>query len=76
MSLSENKLSLVVTQIESFSNIMFVFSCKINTFCQRFKEKANILFLLFIGYFNFIQAYPILLTICKAEGVFMIQIVR
>ena len=76
MSLSENGLSLVVIQTESFPNIMFVFGCKINTFCQRFKEKANISFLLFIGYFNFIQAYPILLTICKAEGVFMIQIVR
>ena len=76
MSLSENGLSLVVIQIESFSNIMFVFGCKINTFCQHFKGKVNISFLLFIGYFNFIQAYPILLTICKAEGFFMMQIVR
>ena len=76
MSLSENGLSLVVIQIKSFFYIMLVFGCKINTFCQYFKETANISFLLFIEYFKFIQAYPILLTICKAEGIFMIQIVR
>ena len=76
MSLSENGLSLVVIQIESFFYIMFVFGCKINTFCQHFKENANNSFLLFVEHFKFIQAYPILLTICKAEDVFMIQIVR
>ena len=76
MSLSENGLSLVVIQIEPFFYIMFVFGCKINTFCQHFKENANNSFLLFVEHFKFIQAYPILLTICKAEDVFMIQIVR
>lgn len=55
---------------------MFVFGCKINTFCQYFKENKNISLLLFIEHFNFIEAYPILLTICKAESIFMIQIVR
>ena len=55
---------------------MFVFGCKINAFCQHFKENRNISFLLFIEYFKFIEAYPILLTICKAESNFMTQIVR
>ena len=55
---------------------MFVFGCKINTFCQHFKENKNISLLLFIKHFKFIEAYPILLTICKAESNFMTQIVR
>ena len=55
---------------------MFVFGCKINTFCQYFKENKNISLLLFIKHFKFIEAYPILLTICKAESNFMTQIVR
>lgn len=55
---------------------MFVFGCKINTFCQYFIENTNISFLLFIKHFKFIEAYHILLTICKAESNFMIQIVR
>ena len=55
---------------------MFVFGCKINTSCQYSKEKANISLLFFIKYFKFIRAYRILLTICKAESIFMIQIVR
>ncbi len=45
--------------------IMFVFGCKINTFCQHFKAIKNISFLLFHDYFKFIQSYRILLTICK-----------
>lgn len=32
--------------------------------------------MLFVEHFKFIEAYPILLTICKAESNFMIQIVR
>lgn len=76
MSLFENGPSLVVIQIKPFFYIMFVFGCKINTFCQHFKEKANISLLFFIEYFKFIEAYPILLTICKAESIFMMQIVR
>ena len=76
MSLFENGPSLVAIQIKPFFYIMFVFGCKINTFCQHFKENTSISFLLFIKHFKFIQAYPILLTICKAEDVFMIQIVR
>lgn len=76
MSLSENGPSLVAIQIKPFFYIMFVFGCKINTFCQHFKENKSISFLLFIKHFKFIEAYPILLTICKAEDVFMIQIVR
>lgn len=55
---------------------MFVFDCKINTFCQHFKKNTNISFLLFVEHFKFIEAYHILLTICKAESTFMIQIVR
>lgn len=55
---------------------MFVFDCKINTFCQHFKKNANISFLLFVEHFKFIEAYHILLTICKAESTFKIQIVR
>lgn len=55
---------------------MFVFGCKINTFCLYSKEKVNISLLLFIEYFKFIRAYRILLTICKAESIFMTQIVR
>ena len=55
---------------------MFVFGCKINTFCQYFKGNKSISFLLFIKHFKFIKAYHILLTICKAESNFMIQIVR
>ena len=55
---------------------MFVFDCKINTFCQHFKENTSISLLLFIKHFKFIEAYPILLTICKAESIFMVQIVR
>lgn len=55
---------------------MFVFGCKINAFCQHFKENTSISLLLFVKHFNFIEAYHILLTICKAESIFMIQIVR
>lgn len=55
---------------------MFVFGCKVNTFYQHFKENKIISFLLFIEYFKFIEAYHILLTICKAESIFMMQIVR
>ena len=76
MSLFENGLSLVVIQTKPFFCIMFVFVCKINTFCQHFKENKNISLLLFIKHFKFIEAYPILLTICKAESVFITQIVR
>ncbi|CDA67264.1 putative uncharacterized protein [Segatella copri CAG:164] len=76
MSLFENGPSLVAIQIKSFFYTMFVFGCKINTFCQYFKENTSILFLLFIEYFKFIEAYHILLTICKAESIFMTQIVR
>lgn len=55
---------------------MFVFGCKINTFCQYFKEKTSISLLIFVEHFKFIRAYHILLTICKAESIFMTQIVR
>lgn len=55
---------------------MFVFGCKINTFYQHFIENTNISFLFFIEHFKFIEAYHILLTICKAESNFMVQIVR
>ena len=76
MSLFENGHSLVATQIKPFFYIMFVFGCKINTFCQYFKENKNISLLLFVKHFKFIEAYPILLTICKAESIFITQIVR
>ena len=76
MSLFENGLLLVVIQTKSFFYIMFVFSCKINTFCQYFKEKASISLLLSFENFKFIEAYHILLTICKAESIFITQIVR
>ena len=76
MSLFENGPSLVAIQIKPFFYTMFVFECKINTFCQNFKENKNISLLLFIEYFKFIEAYHILLTICKAESVFITQIVR
>ena len=55
---------------------MFVLGCKINTFCQHFKENISISLLFFIEYFKFIRAYRILLTICKAESIFITQIVR
>lgn len=76
MPLFENEHSLVAIQIKPFFYIMFVFGCKINTFCQHFKVNKNISFLLFIEHFKFIEAYHILLTICKAESVFITQIVR
>ena len=76
MSLFENEPSLVAIQIKLSFYIMFVFGCKINTFCQHFKENKNISFLLFVEYFKFIEAYHILLTICKAESIFITQIVR
>lgn len=76
MSLFENGLLLVVIQTKPLLYITFVFGCKINTFCQHFEEKANISLLLFIEYFKFIEAYHILLTICKAESIFITQIVR
>lgn len=76
MSLFENGPSLVAIQIKPFFYTMFVFGCKINTFCQHFKKNKNISLLLFIEYFKFIEAYHILLTICKAESVFITQIVR
>ena len=76
MSLFENGPSLVAIQIKPFFYTMFVFEYKINTFCQNFKENKNISLLLFIEYFKFIEAYHILLTICKAESVFITQIVR
>ena len=76
MSLFENGPSLVAIQIKPFFYTMFVFECKINTFCQIFKENKNISLLLFIEYFKFIEAYHILLTICKAESIFITQIVR
>lgn len=76
MSLFENGPSLAAIQIKQFFYTMFVFECKINTFCQNFKENKNISLLLFIEYFKFIEAYHILLTICKAESIFITQIVR
>lgn len=76
MSLFENGPSLVAIQIKPFFYTMFVFEYKINTFCQNFKENKNISLLLFIEYFKFIKAYHILLTICKAESIFITQIVR
>lgn len=76
MSLFENGPSLIAIQIKPFFYTMFVFECKINTFCQNFKENKNISLLLFIEYFKFIEAYHILLTICKAESIFITQIVR
>lgn len=76
MSLFENGPSLVAIQIKTFFYTMFVFEYKINTFCQNFKENKNISLSLFIEYFKFIEAYHILLTICKAESIFITQIVR
>lgn len=76
MSLFENGPSLVAIQIKPFFYTMFVFGCKINTFYQHFKENISISLLLFIKHFKFIEAYHILLTICKTESIFMIQIVR
>lgn len=76
MSLFENGPSLVAIQIKPFFYTMFVFEYEINTFCQNFKENKNISLLLFIEYFKFIEAYHILLTICKAESIFITQIVR
>lgn len=76
MSLFENEPSLVAIQTKLFLYTMFVFGCKINTFCQHFKENKTISFLLLIKHFKFIEAYRILLTICKAESIFMAQIVR
>lgn len=76
MSLFENGPSLVAIQTKPFFYTMFVFEYKINTFCQNFKENKNISLLLFIEYFKFIEAYHILLTICKAESIFITQIVR
>ena len=76
MSLFENGPSLVAIQIKPFFYTMFVFEYKINTFCQNFKENKNISLLPFIEYFKFIEAYHILLTICKAESIFITQIVR
>ena len=76
MSLFENGPSLVAIQIKPFFYTMFVFGCKINTFCQYFKENKNISLSLFVEHFKFIEAYHILLTICKAESIFMTQIVR
>lgn len=76
MPLFENEHSLVAIQIKPFFYTMFVFEYKINTFCQNFKENKNISLLLFIEYFKFIEAYHILLTICKAESIFITQIVR
>lgn len=61
---------------QAFFYTMFVFGCKINTFCQHLKKNKNISLLLFIEYFKFIEAYHILLTICKAESIFITQIVR
>lgn len=76
MSLFENGPSLVAIQIKPFFYTMFVFEYKINIFCQNFKENKNISLSLFIEYFKFIEAYHILLTICKAESIFITQIVR
>lgn len=76
MSLFENGPSLVAIQIKPFFYTMFVFEYKINTFCQNFKENKIISLSLFIEYFKFIEAYHILLTICKAESIFITQIVR
>lgn len=76
MSLFENGPSLIATQIRDLFCIMFVFGCKINTFYQYLKENTNISLLCFIEYFKFIEAYHILLTICKAESNFIAQIVR
>ena len=76
MSLFENGLLLVVIQTKSLFYIIFVFGCKINTFCQYFKENTSISFSLSVEHFKFIRAYHILLTICKAESIFITQIVR
>lgn len=76
MSLFENGLSLVAIQIRTLFCIMFVSGCKINTICQHFKENISISLLLLIKHFKFIETYHILLTICKAESIFITQIVR
>ena len=56
--------------------IMFVFGCKINTFCQNFKATTNISLLLFHDYFKFIQSYRILLTNCKHSSFSSLQFER
>ena len=76
MSPTKNGLSLIVTQIKPFFYILFVFGCKINTFCQNFKDIKSISFLLFYWYYKFIRLSYILLTICNLSYFSALQIVR
>ncbi len=59
----ENGLSLVVIQIKSFFIIMFVFGCKINTFCYENKIQTNILFYFCCLCFSLFLVYSHILTI-------------
>lgn len=54
----------------SFSTAKLIHSVSILKGIQTFR------FYFFVEHFKFIEAYHILLTICKAESTFMIQIVR
>lgn len=76
MSLFENELLLVAIQIKPFFTLCSFSVAKLIHFVSILKENKNISFLLFIEYFKFIEAYHILLTICKAESIFITQIVR
>lgn len=64
-----SKLSLYFT-LCSFS------AAKLIHFVSILKKIQAFRFCFFIEYFKFIKAYHILLTICKAESIFITQIVR
>lgn len=63
------KLSLPFT-LCSFS------ATKLIHFVSILKKIKTFRFCFFVEHFKFIEAYHILLTICKAESIFMTQIVR
>lgn len=51
-------------------------AAKLIHFVSILKQIKAFRFIFFVEHFKFIEAYHILLTICKAESIFMIQIVR
>ena len=71
----ENGLSLVVIQIKSSFIIMFVFGCKINTFCYKSKTQTNILFYFYCLCFSLFLVYSHILTIWNINMILTEQLV-
>lgn len=61
---------------QAFFTLCSFSAAKLIHFVSILKKNKNISLSLFVEHFKFIEAYHILLTICKAESIFITQIVR